>query len=87
MSDSSRSAFGECFGVIYDPRQPGKVIHKLLDIFFIAVCATICGCDDWEDMQFWAEEREQWLRQYILLENGIPTSWTIARVFDVIDPK
>ncbi len=87
MSDSNTGQFVQYFGVIYDPRQPGKVIHKLIDILFIAVCATICGCDDWDDMQFWAEEREEWLRQYISLENGIPTSWTIARVFDVIDPK
>lgn len=31
--------------------------------------------------------REEWLRQYLELPNGIPSWYTIERVLDVIDPK
>ncbi len=72
---------------IFDPRQDGKVCHKLIDILFIAVAATICGFSEWDDMATWAEYREEWLRKYLELPNGIPSYSTIRRVFDFIDPK
>jgi predicted transposase YbfD/YdcC len=79
--------FYSYFSVIKDERQEGKVRHKLIDILFIAVSATISNCDDWIDMQDFAEEREEWLRQYLELPNGIPSHDTIERVFRMIDPK
>lgn len=82
-----KGSFFKYFGVIYDPRQEGKVRHKLIDVIFIAVAATICKCDEWEDMEAWAAEREEWLRKYLELPNGIPSRYTIERVFDIIDSK
>lgn len=80
-------SFFDYFSVIFDPRQEGKIQHKLLDILFIAVAATICRCDDWEEMEEWACAKEDWLRQYLELPNGIPSWFTIERVLDVINPK
>lgn len=80
-------SFFDHFMIIFDSRQEGKVQHKLIDILFIAVAATLSNCNDWEDMEEWAEGREEWLRKYLELRNGIPSQYTIARVFDVIDPK
>ncbi len=34
-----------------DPRRPGMCDHNLLDILIIAVCAVICGADEWQDMR------------------------------------
>lgn len=51
------------------------------------MCASLCGCDTWEDIYLFAITREQWLRQYIKLTNGIPSVDTIARVFSLIDPN
>lgn len=82
-----KGSFFEHFSVIYDTRQEGKVRHKLIDIIFIAIAATICSCDDWEDVEAWAIEREDWLRKYLELPNGIPTHHTIERVLNLIDPK
>ena len=86
-NDLYQCNFFNHFMVIYDPRQEGKVDHKLIDILFIAVAATICRCDDWVDMEIWAKEKEEWLKKYIELPKGIPSWWTMKRVFDVIDPK
>ena len=82
-----KGSFFDHFMIIFDSRQEGKVQHKLIDILFIAVAASLSNCNDWEDMEEWAEIREDWLRKYLELPNGIPSQYTIARVFDVIDPK
>ncbi|NLL04571.1 MAG: transposase family protein [Clostridiaceae bacterium] len=78
--------FIDYFTVIFDPRQEGKIQHKLLDVPFIAVAATICRCDEWGEMEEWACAKEDWLRQYLELPNAIPSWFTIARVLDVVDP-
>lgn len=72
--------------IIQDPRLDRKKLHQLTDILFIAVCASLCGCDTWEDIHFFAEIREDWLRNYIDLASGIPSVDTIARVFSLINP-
>lgn len=88
MSDKRyEGSFFDYFINIYDPRQDEKVKHKLIDILFIVVTAVICRCDEWHEMELWATEREEWLRKYIELPNGIPSQYTLERVCDVIDPK
>ncbi len=82
-----KGSFFNHFMILFDSRQEGKVQHKLIDILFIAVAASLSNCNNWEDMEEWAEAREEWLRNYLELPNGIPSQYTIARVFDVIDPK
>ena len=39
------------FMIIYDCRQDGKVWHKLIDVLFIGVLATLCGFNEWEEME------------------------------------
>jgi len=77
----------EHFGSIPDPRIDRKKLHKLLDIIFITIGAVICGCDAWEDIEEWAEIREDWLKTILELPNGIPSHDTINRVFSLIDPQ
>lgn len=77
----------EHFGNLPDPRIDRKKLHKLQDIIFITIGATICGCDTWEDIEEWAEIREDWLSTILELPNGIPSHDTINRVFSLIDPE
>lgn len=72
--------------IVKDPRLDRKKLHLLTDILFIAVCASLCGCDTWEDIYLFAQVREDWLRKFIELPNGLPSVDTIARVFSLIDP-
>ena len=80
-------SFFEHFKIMNDPRQEGKVMHKLIDVLFIAVAATVCRCEDWEEIEEWAVGREEWLREHLELPNGIPSYYTFERVFNFIDPK
>lgn len=70
-----------------DPRSTRGQRHNLLDIILIAVLATLCGADSWEDIYRFAEFQEDWLRTFLKLPHGIPSSDTINRVFLLLDTK
>jgi predicted transposase YbfD/YdcC len=84
--EKEASKFVELFANIPDERQEWKIKHKLVDILFIAVVATIADCDDWEEMEWFAKLKENWFRKYLELPNGIPSHDTMERVFSWIDP-
>ena len=75
----------ECFGGMRDPRLVGRTAHELTDILFLTLCAVLCGMDDWESIEEWGKEREDWLRQFVEVKNGIPSHDTISRVFAALD--
>lgn len=77
----------ECFSALPDPRVVGRTSHDLLDILFLTLCASMSGMDDWESIEEWGEARLEWLRQFVALENGIPSHDTLARVFAALDSK
>lgn len=75
----------ECFAALPDPRVVGRTWHRLLDILFLSLCATIGGMEDWEAIEEWGKARLEWLRQFVPLENGIPSHDTLGRVFAALD--
>jgi predicted transposase YbfD/YdcC len=70
-----------------DFRQQSKVMHALVDILFISIVATIAGADDWQCIEDFAIAKENWLKKYIPLTNGVPSHDTLERVFRQINPK
>ena len=71
-----------------DPRrQYGNIRHKLEDIIAIGLCTFVCGGEDFVDMEDFGKEREEFLRKYLELPNGIPDSDTFRRVFENINPE
>jgi predicted transposase YbfD/YdcC len=72
---------------ITDPRrQYGNKRHKLADIIVIGLCTILCKGEDFTDMEDFGNEREEWLRAFLELPNGIPDSDTFRRVFERINP-
>jgi predicted transposase YbfD/YdcC len=76
----------EMFDVIEDPRSGNATRHPFGSILFIALCALLCGMNTCEDFVRFAKAREEWLRKWISLPNGIPCANTFLRVFAAIDP-
>ena len=72
---------------IEDKRQEKKIKHKLLDIVVIVLFAKLANADDWEEIEIFAKANEEFLKQYIRLENGIPSHDTIQRVMGNIAPE
>jgi predicted transposase YbfD/YdcC len=72
---------------IHDPRIDRAKKHKLVDIIMISLCATICGMKGWEEIEIFAEKREDWFKRFLELPNGIPSHDTMYRVFSRINPS
>lgn len=52
----------------------------------MSICAILCGADDWNSIQFFAEQKSDWFRKYLTLPNGIPSHDTFNRVFSLLEP-
>lgn len=73
---------------VADPRRTGYAHrHDLQEMLVIAICATLSDVNTFEDMAFWATQKEAWLKRFLRLENGIPSHDTFNRVFRILDPK
>ena len=73
---------------ITDPRREwGNKRHKLEDILIIGLCSVMCCGEDFVDMEEFGKDREDWLRGFLSLANGIPDSDTFRRVYERIDPR
>ncbi|MFT6924559.1 MAG: putative transposase YbfD/YdcC [Psychromonas sp.] len=77
----------EHISIIREPRQEWKITHKLSEILFLAISATIAGSEDWGEISDFGADNIDWLRKYSYFENGIPSYHTIARVFSAMNPK
>lgn len=82
---SETSSLEGYFGDLPDPRVIGRCEHKLVDIIIIAICAVLSGAEGWEDIEEFGESKEDWLRQFLELPNGIPSHDTFRRVFSLLD--
>lgn len=75
------------FSGIEDPRIARHKKHRLSDIFFIAICATICGADNWVAIETFGKAKKDWFTQLLNLEQGIPSHDTFGNVFAAIDTQ
>jgi predicted transposase YbfD/YdcC len=73
------------FGDLPDPRVIGRCNYKLIEIIVIAICAVLSGAEGWEDIEEFGQSKEAWLRQFLDLDNGIPSHDTFRRVFSLLD--
>ena len=72
---------------VHDYRHQSYVKHLLEDILMICLFAVLADCDEWEEMADFAREKETWLKNYLELPNGVPSSDTIRVVISGIDTK
>ena len=72
----------EHFTSINDPRMIKKCDHLFIDILVITVCASLCRFDEsWKSIEDFGHLREEWLKKFLKLPNGIPSHDTIGRFF------
>lgn len=77
-----------CFSSIEDFRMKNENFrHNLVDILIISILATICAADGWTEIVRFGRAKEDWLRKFLELPNGIPSHDTFGRVFSLLDPK
>jgi len=87
MSERDRVSIVDCFADMEDPRFAHLCLHKLIDILVIAICAVICGANNWVEIADFGRAKYAWLKQFLELPCGIPSHDTFGRVFAVLDPE
>ena len=50
-------------------------------IVTIALCAIICGADNWPEIESYGKAKYDWFKEFLQLPNGIPTQHTFRRFF------
>lgn len=73
------------FEEVTDPRQNRGGNYPLLEMVFVALCATICDANSWVDVARFGREKLAWFRQHLPFEQGVPSHDTFSRVFARLD--
>jgi predicted transposase YbfD/YdcC len=80
-------SIGSYFESLSDPRHTRNRKHLLVDIVVIAVCGILCGSDGPTAIHRWADNRRDWLEQFLSLANGIPSRDCIRRLLMALKPE
>lgn len=73
------------FHELTDPRR-GEVRYPLMNIVVIAVCAVICGADDFVAITEFANNRREWLGRFLDLSSGIPSHDRFNAILGALKP-
>lgn len=73
-------------GKVEDPREPWKVRYPLGEVLFLVTCATIAGCDDYDEIALWGRHHLEFLRGYGEYHFGTPKEDWLRTVINRIDP-
>jgi predicted transposase YbfD/YdcC len=73
------------FAELADPRLR-KVTYPLINVVVIAVCAVICGADDFVAIAEFGEKKRKWFARFLDLRNGIPSHDRFNAILAAIKP-
>src|SRR5713101_9807558 len=60
---------------------------KLIDLLVIAICAILCGANDWVAVETFGKAKREWFQRFLELPHGIPSHNTFGRVFALLSPE
>lgn len=89
MSDKNslrQTSIMSSFSIIPDPRKERNQIYNLFDLITISILGILCGADDWVEVNLWATSNIEWLNQFDICLNGVPSHDTLSRFFRYLDP-
>lgn len=79
--------FTDCFSDLADPRTGNAQRHDFLELLIIALLATLSGAESCVDFELFARSKEDFLREFLALDGGVPSHDTFSRLFRLIDPR
>jgi predicted transposase YbfD/YdcC len=76
------------FKELPDPRRGNAIRHDLGEILVLAVLSALCECTRFTEMEMFAQENEEWLKDTGLMElpGGAPSHDTFGDVLAAVDP-
>ena len=72
---------------IEDTRRERSVIYPLHEVLIIMLLAVICGVTSYAKVEMFGQNKQEWLKTFLKLENGIPDACTFRNVIKEIDSK
>ena len=81
------TSINQFFGKIKDPRIERKKLYPLREILLVALSSIVCGGDGFEDMRLFGLQKLEILKNIYPFENGVASTDTFSRVFQLLDPK
>ena len=85
MSSMKSARMQDHFAELTDPRRR-KVTYPLINVVVIAVCAVICGADDFVAIAKFGRTKRKWLARFLDLKNGIPSHDRFNAILAAIKP-
>ena len=73
--------------MLKDERQKGKITYKIWDIVVVTILAVLADCNEWEEIEDYAQEEKEVLKKFLKLTGGIPSAKTYERVISIIDSQ
>lgn len=85
MSSMKSARIQDHFAELTDPRRR-EVTYPLINVVVIAVCAVICGADDFVAIAKFGRTKHEWLSRFLDLREGIPSHDRFNAIFAAIKP-
>jgi predicted transposase YbfD/YdcC len=85
MSSIKSARIDEHFAELTDPRRR-EVTYPLVNVVTIALCAVICGADDFVSIAAWGRMKRDWLAKLLNLSSGIPSHDRFNAILAAIKP-
>jgi hypothetical protein len=82
-----RISLAEAIEGIEEVRRKNSIFYPLNEILMITLLAIICGATSYVKIEMFGKNKEEWLRKFLKLENGIPDACTIRNVIRQIDTQ
>lgn len=73
------------FAELTDPRR-GKVTYPLINFVAIALCAVVCGADDFVAIAKFGQKKKDWLAKFLDMSAGVPSHDRFNAVLASIRP-
>jgi hypothetical protein len=74
------------FSAVGDPREACKVKYPLAEVLFLVTCASVAGCDDYDEIADWGTDHQGFLKGYGEYFFGTPKEDWLRVVLNRIDP-
>jgi len=85
MAERPPVSIAEHFAELSDPRRR-EGVYPLINVVVIAICAVICGCDDFVSIAEFGRTKRGLLERFLDLSAGIPSHDRFNAIFAMIKP-
>lgn len=85
MPQKKSAKIQDHFATLTDPRRR-RVTYPLINIVVIAVCAVICGADDFVAIAHYGRKKRKWFARFLDLKDGIPSHDRFNAILAAIKP-